>query len=78
MHRNPPTPEIWPKMHQLNFLSSAYLQHDVDVPMKVDIGVECGGSIDAACMTEPDKLGNCDPGTHIQLEGIVWNETESK
>ncbi|XP_033106849.1 zinc finger protein 608-like [Anneissia japonica] len=26
-------------------------------------------------LTEPDKLGPCEPGTSVNLEGIVWHET---
>ncbi|XP_078456034.1 zinc finger protein 608-like isoform X2 [Lampetra planeri] len=32
---------------------------------------------EAASVTEPDCLGPCEPGTCINLEGIVWHETES-
>lgn len=27
-------------------------------------------------ITEPDCLGPCEPGTSVNLEGIVWQETE--
>uniref|UniRef100_S4RQE7 Zinc finger protein 608 n=1 Tax=Petromyzon marinus TaxID=7757 RepID=S4RQE7_PETMA len=32
---------------------------------------------EAASVTEPDCLGPCEPGTCINLEGIVWHETET-
>ncbi|KAM9422681.1 zinc finger protein 609b isoform 2-T4 [Salvelinus alpinus] len=31
---------------------------------------------DASLATEPDCLGPCEPGTSVNLEGIVWQETE--
>uniref|UniRef100_H3CAF8 Zinc finger protein 609a n=1 Tax=Tetraodon nigroviridis TaxID=99883 RepID=H3CAF8_TETNG len=31
---------------------------------------------DAASATEPECLGPCEPGTSVNLEGIVWQETE--
>ncbi|XP_047189561.1 zinc finger protein 609a isoform X3 [Scophthalmus maximus] len=31
---------------------------------------------DAAMGTEPECLGPCEPGTSVNLEGIVWQETE--
>ena len=33
-------------------------------------------SSDAGALTDPDILGPCDPGTQIQLNGIVWHETD--
>merc|ERR1711990_1189935 len=27
-------------------------------------------------VTEPESLGPCEPGTAINLDGIVWNETK--
>ncbi|XP_061172392.1 zinc finger protein 608-like isoform X2 [Saccostrea echinata] len=30
-----------------------------------------------ATETEPDCLGPCEPGTHVNLDGIVWQETEN-
>jgi len=29
-----------------------------------------------ALATEPECLGPCEPGTSVNLEGIVWQETE--
>lgn len=31
---------------------------------------------DVASATEPECLGPCEPGTSVNLEGIVWQETE--
>lgn len=31
---------------------------------------------DVALATEPECLGPCEPGTSVNLEGIVWQETE--
>ncbi|XP_034390654.1 zinc finger protein 609a isoform X2 [Cyclopterus lumpus] len=33
-------------------------------------------TVDAALGTEPECLGPCEPGTSVNLEGIVWQETE--
>lgn len=30
-----------------------------------------------AVSTEPECLGPCEPGTSVNLEGIVWHETEN-
>ena len=48
-------------------------------------GANCGtethsvgvGTNSVAVATDPDCLGPCEPGTHVMLEGIVWNETEN-
>ena len=37
-----------------------------------DVGVETSS---IGVVTDPDCLGPCEPGTHVVLEGIVWNET---
>lgn len=37
-----------------------------------------GTSISVGTVTEPDCFGPCEPGTHVNLEGIVWNEIEGK
>ena len=39
--------------------------------------VDTGTSTDAATLTEPDALGPCEPGTAVNLEGIVWHETDT-
>ncbi|XP_040581583.1 uncharacterized protein [Lepeophtheirus salmonis] len=39
-------------------------------------GDEDERSNEASTMTEPDKLGPCEPGTAVRLQGIVWQETE--
>jgi len=31
---------------------------------------------EAGSLTEPESLGPCEPGTSINLDGIVWNETK--
>ncbi|XP_068169203.1 zinc finger protein 609a isoform X2 [Antennarius striatus] len=33
-------------------------------------------TVDVALATEPECLGPCEPGTSVNLEGIVWQETE--
>ncbi|XP_050400007.1 zinc finger protein 608 isoform X2 [Patella vulgata] len=46
-------------------------------PMQTDchnIGVE---TCTVGVSTEPDCLGPCEPGTSVNLEGIVWHETEN-
>ena len=32
---------------------------------------------DMAVSTEPECLGPCEPGTHVNLEGIVWHESDN-
>lgn len=32
---------------------------------------------DIGISTEPESLGPCEPGTNVNLSGIVWHETES-
>ena len=32
---------------------------------------------DASTLTEPEILGPCEPGTAVNLEGIVWHETDT-
>ena len=39
--------------------------------------VDAGTSTDAATLTEPEWLGPCEPGTAVNLEGIVWHETDA-
>ena len=38
--------------------------------------VQVGRTQEAGTITEPDSLGPCEPGTTINLDGIVWNETK--
>jgi len=38
--------------------------------------LKVGRTQDAGTITEPDSLGPCQPGTAINLDGIVWNETK--
>nr|XP_006812271.1 PREDICTED: zinc finger protein 608-like isoform X3 [Saccoglossus kowalevskii] len=40
---------------------------------KVNIAV---GTSDMGTITEPECLAPCEPGTSVNLEGIVWHETE--
>jgi len=39
--------------------------------------VDAGTITDASTLTEPENLGPCEPGTSVNLEGIVWHETDS-
>lgn len=39
--------------------------------------VDVGTSTDASTLTEPENLGACEPGTSVNLEGIVWHETDT-
>merc|ERR1719347_1448574 len=41
------------------------------------IKVDMGTSTDASTLTEPENLGPCEPGTQVNLEGIVWHETDT-
>ena len=38
--------------------------------------VDAGTCTDVSTLTEPENLGPCEPGTTINLDGIVWNETK--
>ena len=35
-----------------------------------------GKTLENGTMTDQDMLGPCEPGTAINLDGIVWNETK--
>ena len=52
----------------LSFFNCWLLVLQVDASVGTEIGT----------MTEPDCLGPLDPGTSVNLEGIVWNETDGK
>ena len=39
--------------------------------------IDAGTSTDASTLTEPENLGPCEPGTAVNLEGIVWHETDT-
>jgi len=39
--------------------------------------VDVGTVTDASTLTEPEILGPCEPGTAVNLEGIVWHETDT-
>ena len=34
------------------------------------------GLVSRGTLLEPDSLGPCEPGTTVNLEGIVWQETQ--
>ena len=37
---------------------------------------QVGRTQEVGTVTDPDSLGPCEPGTNINLDGIVWNETK--
>ena len=39
--------------------------------------VDAGTLTDASTLTEPEMLGPCEPGTAVNLDGIVWHETDT-
>ena len=39
--------------------------------------VDAGTLTDASTLTEPEILGPCEPGTAVNLDGIVWHETDT-
>ena len=58
--------------------SNGSIESDESSPSSVAsplTGNTSGGS-EAATMTEPESLGNCEPGTAVKLQGIVWQETD--
>lgn len=54
-------------------LSNSSLQQLTSKRLKIDAGT----STDASTLTEPENLGPCEPGTAVNLEGIVWHETDT-
>ena len=42
--------------------------------MMRDVSVD---TCNIAVATDPDCLGPCEPGSHVVLEGIVWQETSN-
>ena len=38
---------------------------------------EKGDTSSVGVVTDPDCLGPCEPGTHVNLEGIVWTKSEN-
>jgi len=57
----------------LSGLSSMGLQQLTTSKLKVDVGTVTH----ASTLTEPEMLGPCEPGTAVNLEGIVWHETDT-
>ena len=39
--------------------------------------MDVGTATDVSTLTEPEMLGPCEPGTAVNLEGIVWHETDT-
>ena len=33
-------------------------------------------TVDQSSVTDESSFGSCEPGTHVVLQGIVWNETD--
>jgi len=54
-------------------LSTSSLHQLTSKPIKVDAGT----LTDACTETEAEMLGACEPGTPVNLEGIVWHETDT-
>ncbi|KAF0312555.1 Zinc finger protein 609 [Amphibalanus amphitrite] len=51
--------------------------HPVTYPESVsDMCVGTDGLVSRGTLLEPDSLGPCEPGTTVNLEGIVWQETQ--
>ena len=38
--------------------------------------IQVGQTQENGTLTDPDILGSCEPGTSINLDGIIWNETK--
>lgn len=45
----------------------------VDKPVRHSVAVD---TMDIGVATEPECIGPCEPGTSVNLEGIVWHETD--
>ena len=46
------------------------------VPWQVTTHSVAVDTCDMSTLTDPDCLGPCEPGTSVNLEGIVWHETD--
>ena len=58
--------------------SNGSLESDSSSPSSVASPLQgnTSGGNEVATMTEPESLGNCEPGTAVRLQGIVWQETD--
>ena len=58
-------------------LNQCYLNFAIHILKLCYFQVDAGTITDASTLTEPENLGPCEPGTSVNLEGIVWHETDS-
>ncbi|XP_076879882.1 zinc finger protein 609b isoform X2 [Brachyhypopomus gauderio] len=64
-----------PPLHLLGTVGNADIASPCEQLMVRTRSVAVNTS-DAASATDPECLGPCEPGTSVNLEGIVWQETE--
>ncbi|XP_004066920.2 zinc finger protein 609 [Oryzias latipes] len=64
-----------PPLHLLSTVGSSEIASPCEQIMVRTRSVAVNTS-DVALATEPECLGPCEPGTSVNLEGIVWQETE--
>lgn len=64
-----------PPLHLLATVSNSEIASPCEQIMVRTRSVAVNTS-DVALATEPECLGPCEPGTSVNLEGIVWQETE--
>uniref|UniRef100_A0A3Q4AFP7 C2H2-type domain-containing protein n=1 Tax=Mola mola TaxID=94237 RepID=A0A3Q4AFP7_MOLML len=64
-----------PPLHLLATVGNSEIASPCDQIMVRTRSVAVNTS-DVALATEPECLGPCEPGTSVNLEGIVWQETE--
>ncbi|XP_041464558.1 zinc finger protein 608-like isoform X2 [Lytechinus variegatus] len=51
----------------------AKMSDDLAEPLRHSVAVD---TMDIGVATEPESIGPCEPGTSVNLEGIVWHETD--
>ncbi|XP_061671303.1 zinc finger protein 609-like isoform X2 [Syngnathoides biaculeatus] len=72
---SPVSTPIPPPLHILNAVGNSEIASPCEQIMVRTRSVAVNTS-DVALSTEPECLGPCEPGTSVNLEGIVWQETE--
>ncbi|XP_030832145.1 zinc finger protein 608 isoform X2 [Strongylocentrotus purpuratus] len=51
----------------------ARMSDETGEPLRHSVAVD---TMDIGVATEPESIGPCEPGTSVNLEGIVWHETD--
>nr|XP_057933008.1 zinc finger protein 609-like isoform X2 [Doryrhamphus excisus] len=72
---SPVSTPVLPPLHLLAAVGNSEISSPCEQIMVRTRSVAVDTS-DVALSTEPECLGPCEPGTSVNLEGIVWQETE--